>query len=101
MDTQKLIADMKARFAHNSAKHYLKEKYTIKLQVADQGGLWKADLTTIGFLNSITEDTVIMLDHYENPCTVDVKKLLTKLTKTYNEVMQQWHDEFKELENKR
>jgi hypothetical protein len=42
-----------------------------------------------------------MLDHYENLRTVDVKKLLTKLIKTYNEVMQQWHDEFKELENKR
>ena len=43
MDTKTLITEAKARFAHNSAKDYLKEKYDAKLLVAEQGGLWKAD----------------------------------------------------------
>ena len=52
MDTKTLIAEAKARFIHNSAKHYLAEKYNAKLIVADQGGLWKADQQTITFLSS-------------------------------------------------
>ena len=101
MDTQKLLADMKARFAHNSAKHTLKEKYSSKLVIAEQNGLWRADLETINFLNSATTKKVIMLDLYDNPTEVTVSKLLPVLTETYNTVMQEWYDEYKELENKR
>ena len=50
MDTKTLISEAKARFNHNSAKAYLKEKYEAKLLVAEQGGLWKADQQTITFL---------------------------------------------------
>jgi hypothetical protein len=32
MDTKTLITDAKARFAHNSAKDYLKEKYNARTQ---------------------------------------------------------------------
>ena len=101
MDTQTLLADMKARFAHNSAKHYLKEKFSSKLLVADQNGLWKADVTTLSFLASVTTETVIMLDLYETPVEVNVKSLQDKLLTTYNSVMSQWHNEYKDLENKR
>lgn len=101
MDTQTLLADMKARFAHNSAKHYLKEKFSSKLLVADQNGLWKADVATLSFLASVTTETVIMLDLYETPVEVNVKSLQDKLLTTYNSVMSQWHNEYKDLENKR
>ena len=101
MDTQKLLADMKARFAHNSAKHLLKEKYSSKLVVAEQNGLWRADTHTINFLNNASTKKVIMLDLYENPVEVNVSKLLPVLTETYNTVMKEWYDECKDLENKR
>ena len=55
MDTKTLIKDAKARFSHNSAKAYLKEKYSSKLVIAEQGGLWRADAQTIGFLNSFSD----------------------------------------------
>jgi len=38
MDTQNLIIESKARFNHNQAKQYLKDKYQSKLTFADQGG---------------------------------------------------------------
>lgn len=101
MDTKKLVADMKARFEHNSAKHYLQEKYSSKLCIAEQGGYWKADVNTISFLNSITSKNVVLLDLYDNPVNVNVKKLKEKLQDVYETVMTEWHKEYKDLETKR
>lgn len=101
MDTKTLLAEAKARFNHNSAKSYLKEKYQAKLIVAEQGGLWKATPELIGFLASTTDEYIILLDTYENPVMVNRIKLYDVLEKTYNDSMTQWYTEWKELESKR
>lgn len=101
MDTQSLITEAKARFNHLSAKAYLKEKYKSKLLVAEQGGLWVADAQTISLLSALSGDTAVLIDTFDNPVMVDRLKLLGVLTTTYESVMQQWHDEWKELEGKR
>lgn len=101
MDTNTLIADAKARFSHNSAKAYLKEKYQSKLVLAEQNGLWKADLETINFLNASTNDNVVLIDIFGNPVLVDRKTLLEKLQTTYDQVMREWYDEWIILEQKR
>jgi hypothetical protein len=102
MDTKTLIAEAKARFAHNSAKAYLKDKYDSKLIVADQGGLWRADRQTISFLNSMSNDNyIVVIDTFDNPVQVSREKLLETLTTTYNAVMLEWHKEWSELEKKR
>lgn len=101
MDTKTLISNAKARFSHNSAKAYLKEKYHGKLLVADQNGLWKADLETINFLNSNSNDTIVLIDRFENPVSVDRKSLLKRLQSTYDQVMKEWHEEWAALEQKR
>jgi len=101
MDTKTLINEAKARFNHNSAKAYLKDKYDSKLIVAEQNGLWRADLTTINFLNSSKSKEVILIDTFNNPVKVDRKTLLAKLQDTYTTVMSDWHDEWTELENNR
>ncbi len=104
MDTKTLITDAKARFAHNSAKDYLKEKYNAKLIVAEQGGLWRADKETIAFLTVMTndwDDRVVLIDTFDNPVLVDRSELLSKLKKVYHSVMLEWFNEWKELESKR
>ena len=101
MDTKTLIKDAKARFSHNSAKAYLKEKYSSKLVIAEQGGLWKADAQTIGFLNSFSDETLVVIDTFDNPVKVDRIELLKSLTKTYNQTMTEWNSEWKELERNR
>lgn len=98
MDTQELITEAKARFNHNSSKAYLKSKYQSKLIVADQGGLWKASLELISFLSTITTTHCVLLDAYENPISVDATKLQIKLSETYKIVMEQWYNEFTNLE---
>ena len=103
MDTKTLISEAKARFAHNSAKDYLKEKYEAKLLVAEQGGLWKADKETISFLTVMINDydRVILVDTFQNPVLVDRSELLSKLKQVYNGVMLEWYNEWKELESNR
>lgn len=101
MDTKSLIAEAKARFAHNSAKDYLKEKHEAKLLVADQGGLWKADQQTISFLSSSLDEDVVLIDTFENPVKVNRLDLLAKLGSTYYSTMNEWYTEWKELESKR
>ena len=102
MDTNTLIAEAKARFSHNSAKSYLKDKYDSKLIVADQGGLWRADQHTISFLSSMNDSNlVILIDTFNNPVQVNCEILLTVLKDTYNTVMLDWYKEWKELEGKR
>lgn len=101
MDTKQLIKDAKARFKHNSAKAYLKDKYQSKLLFADQGGLWKATPELISFLSSTTDDVVVILDTYENPIEVDSKQLLDRMTTTYNTAMNLWATEWNELKNNR
>lgn len=102
MDTKTLISETKARFNHNSAKAQLKDKYDSKLIVAEQGGLWKADQSTITFLSSMTDDNfVVLIDTFNNPVQVNREKLLDVLKNTYNTVMLEWYKEWKELEQKR
>ena len=101
MDTKTLIVEARARFNHNSAKEYLKEKYEAKLLVAEQSGLWKADQQTIAFLAATNNEEIVLIDTFGNPVKVNRKELMDKLTDTYWTVMNDWHNEWKELETKR
>lgn len=101
MDIKTLLAESKARFNHNSAKSYLAEKFKSKLIIAEQGGLWKADLETISFLNSFSLDQLILMDTFNTPVQVDRHQLLEKLQQVYKTTMEQWHAEWKEIESKR
>lgn len=101
MDVKTLVLDTKARFSHNAAKDYLKEKYSNKFFVADQGGLWKADNQTISLLQSFTSEKLILIDTHNNPVEVDRKLLLEKLCLVYQSVTSEFYKEWKELENKR
>lgn len=101
MDTQQLISDAKLRFSHNAAKAYIKEKYESKWLVADQDGLWKADIPTISALQTFKDDEIILIDTFGNPVKVKRLELLKKLLDTYHTVMKEWYNEWKEIENKR
>jgi hypothetical protein len=101
MDTKTLITESKARFSHNSAKAYLQEKYSSKLLVAEQGGLWKADAVTINILSSFTTKKLVLIDTFNNPVEVDRKELLNKLKDIYVSATSEYYAEWKELEAKR
>ena len=101
MDTKSLITEAKARFNHNSAKAYLKDKYDSKFIVADQNGLWRANLETINFLTATSDAEVIIIDTFNNPVKVIRQALLDKLSTVYKTTMEEWYAEWVELENHR
>lgn len=101
MDVKSLLAESKARFSHNSAKQYLKEKYEARLMVADQNGLWKADKETITFLDAFKSKKIVLMDTFNNPVEIDRASLLNKLKATYEETMSEWLEEHKQLESNR
>jgi len=101
MDTKTLIAEAKARFNHNAAKVQLKDKYEGKLMVADQNGLWTANIETISALQSFTDTNIVLIDNFNNPVMVNREELLAKLKNTYTIVMEQWYQEWKDIESKR
>jgi hypothetical protein len=98
MDTKSLITEAKARFNHNSAKAYLKDKYDSKFIVADQNGLWRANLETINFLTATSDAEV---DTFNNPVKVIRQELLDKLNTVYKITMEEWYIEWVELEKNR
>jgi len=98
MDTTTLILEAKARFNHNATKAYLKEKYESKLLVAEQGGLWKADVNTIGALSVLKEEKTVLIDTFGNPVEVYREVLLDALSNTYQQVMYEWFIEWKKVE---
>lgn len=101
MDVKTLLAESKARFSHNSAKAYLREKYESKLTLADQGGLWRANPETITLLNSFDSEKVVLMDTFNNPVEVNRQDLLHKLKSIYQQTMTDWLKEWNELEGKR
>ena len=68
MDTDKIIAESRARFDHVAARRTLKEKYQGKLTFAYNGGMWQAgpELQNTIFTCGRTGE-VVLLDLYENP----------------------------------
>jgi len=101
MDTNSFLKEAKAKFNHNAAKDYLKDKYQSKLVFADQGGLWKATPEFLSFLGSVTADEIVILDLHENPIKVDKESISIKAHQTYNNVMAEWHEEWSKLRKQR
>ncbi len=101
MDTNSFLKESKAKFNHNAAKDYLKDKYQSKLIFADQGGLWKATPEFLSFLGSVATDEIVILDLHENPIKVETELLRIKAHQTYNDVMTEWHEEWSKLRKQR
>jgi len=101
MDTEQLIIDVKARFAHNASKAYLKDKYESKLIFADQNGMWSANAELFAVLSVLIIEPVIILDNYSNPVKVNRNQLLLKAQQVYRSVMEEWYNETESLKNNR
>jgi hypothetical protein len=92
-----LVQNAKVRFNHAESRLYLIEKYKTKLMVIQSGGMFNVTPELIGFLQSSTDESVILVDAYANPVKVDRQKLLTEAKEKYDQVMSQWLDEYTKL----
>ncbi len=102
MDIDQLIAHSRARFAHESAKRVLKEKYQAKMIFAYAGGMWRAGPELLTILNACPDrDSAVILDLYENPVRINVDDLEMVASQRWQEQMNAWLVEYEENTKKR
>jgi len=93
MDTDQIIAHARARFAHESARRILKEKYQAKMLFAYHGGMWQAGPELIVLLSACQQPSLVLLDLYDTPITVDRLDLLAMVQQRWQEQMTAWEIE--------
>ena len=101
MDINKLLSETKAKFNHNLAKSYLKEKYQNSLIFADQGGLWKASPELLSHLTTSNTEMIVLLDSYGNPVKVNRDSLLQKANTIYIDATEEYYNEWVTLRKQR
>ncbi len=97
----KLEQFAQAKFEHAVAKKNLKEKIDSELYVAHNGGMFKADQALIAFLKAWEEDTIYMIDTYDNPIKVERIQLLEYAKKAYQQTINAYHVEYEQLRQTR
>ena len=101
MDTKNIIAQSRARFAHEANKRMLKEKYEAKMLFAHKGGMWRAGPELQTTLLTCPDEEVVILDLYENPVKVNTKELLAMSQRRWQEQMNAWYIEFEQARQNR
>ena len=98
---ENLSNTIKRRFDHEASRQALKEKYEAKLIFAHQGGMFRAGPELIVLLNSLSQDSVIIVDLYDSPVTVNKAQLLEDTVQRWQEQLNAWQVELAELSRER
>ncbi len=101
MDEQSLVAHVRARFDHETARRLLKEKYQAKMIFAYRGGLFRAGPELQTTLLTCPESQAVLLDLYETPVRVDTKELYAMSQQRWQEQMNAWLNEHEQNQKQR
>ena len=82
-------------------KEKTKEKYEAKLLFAQDGGMWNAGPELICVLSNYSDDEIVLIDTYNNPCKVNREKLLSSAKARYQEQLNFWEAELQSISRKR
>lgn len=99
----------KERFELNRQKQTLREQQQQRLSVTYNGGLFRVDMTLLNYLymknanaGLFQQSTECVLpDSYDTPIQVDVTELLRLCDERWNEVHNDWYNQYEELKTKR
>ena len=97
---QDLVKRIRKRFDHQQARLVLKETYQAKMIFAHNGGMWRASPELIVLCNSC-EGTVVLEDIYNTPVSVDSNELCSLAKQRWQEQMNAWQAEYKEISKNR
>lgn len=101
MDTNNLVAHVRARFDHESQKRILREKYQAKMLFSHAGGMWRAGPELQTTLLTCPDTEAVLLDLYENPIKITVAELAVLSQQRWQEQMNAWHTEWERLRTRR
>lgn len=101
MNTDELVAHVRARFDHNTQKKILREKYEARMLFAHNGGMWRAGPELQTTLLTCPDAEAVILDLYQNPIKVNAQELLSQSQQRWQEQMNAWLAEYEQLQTKR
>jgi hypothetical protein len=101
MNPDDLVAHVRARFDHASAKKLLKEKYEARMIFAHAGGMWRAGPELQTTLLTCPDSAAVILDLYQNPIKIDTKELYVMSQQRWQEQMTAWLIEYEQAQQKR
>ena len=101
MNTDDLVAQVRARFDHAVQKRVLKEKYEARMLFAYRGGMWRAGPELQTTLLTCPDTEAVLLDLYENPIKVDTKELYAQSQQRWQEQMTAWLVDHEQNSSKR
>jgi hypothetical protein len=101
MNTDDLVAQVRARFDHASAKKLLKEKYEARMIFAHAGGMWRAGPELQTTLLTCPDSSAVILDLYQNPIKINTKELYVMSQQRWQEQMTAWLIEYEQAQQKR
>lgn len=97
------------RFELNRQKQTLKEQQQQRLTVTYNGGLFRVDTTLLSYLYMKNANAglfkqstkSILTDSYDTPIEIDCVELIQLCEARWNEVHNDWYNEYQELKTKR
>jgi len=97
------------RFELNRQKQTLKEQQQQRLTVSYNGGLFLVDMTLLNYLYMKNANAglfqqstkCILPDSYDTPIEIDCVELIRLCEARWNEVHNDWYNQFQELKTKR
>lgn len=101
MDTNELVAHVKARFDHETQKRLLQEKYQARMIFAHAGGMWRAGPELQTTLLTCPDTEAVLLDLYQNPVRILVAELMHESQLRWQEQMTAWLVEWEQLKARR
>lgn len=101
MNTDDLVAHVRARFDHNTQKKILREKYEARMLFAHNGGMWRAGPELQITLLTCPDAEAVILDLYQNPIKINARELLAQSQQRWQEQMNAWLAEYEQLQTKR
>lgn len=94
---EQLVNQIRVATDYQINKKLLQEKIETDLHLTYQGGLFKVTPDLIAFLNCWNDDTLIIVDVYDNPISVNRIEFLTLCKQHYQTVMNLWQIEHEKL----
>jgi hypothetical protein len=102
LNPDQLVSEIKSRFDHATQKKLLKEKYQSKLTFAYGGGMWQAGPELLSTLMTCMGPfPVVLVDLYDTPVEVIPEVLFEQAKTRWQEQMNAWLVEHKELSRQR
>ena len=97
------------RFALNRQKQTLKEQQQQRLTVTHNGGMFRVDITLLTYLYMKNTNAglfgqstkSILCDSYDTPIEIDCTELIVLCEQRWQEVHNDWLNEYQELKTKR